>query len=151
MPLPLQETLLISNIDKVSFRTQVDAMRLFGFKGAGYQRGAWTVPDNSCRVLWFPRFFPEKNWSNIIGVYGETIAEVAITADGRSSIRDQINRGQNDSREEFIVFGKRAPDAPYRYEGTFIPDFSKDLHDRLLFNRIREVESLIALDASQPA
>lgn len=118
-------------------------MRLFGFKGAGYQRGSWTVPDNSCRVLWFPQFFPNNNWNNIIGVDGETIVEVAITADGRSSIRDQIKRGQDGVREEFIVFGKRAPGAPYRYEGTFIPDFSRDLHDRLLFNRIREVESLI--------
>ncbi|MCV5754273.1 hypothetical protein OFN51_36305, partial [Escherichia coli] len=38
--------------DNVVFQKQIEALRCFGFKGNGYQRGAWKIPDGSNDWVW---------------------------------------------------------------------------------------------------
>ncbi len=70
--------------DNVLFRTQIDAMRCFGFTGKGWQRGVWNIPDGSGDTLWFPRLYPHGSWHNELIEGGSVISARAIDEEGRA-------------------------------------------------------------------
>lgn len=138
-PEPVIERGIVSIADNVVFRTQIDAMRCFGFKGKGWQKGAWTIPDGSNDFLWFPRLFEHGMWRNEISEDGTKIYERAINAEGRASLEKQRSEMRVQPNRRAIVFAKAQDPLGYkllRYVGTFQPNFSETDEEVITFDRI---------------
>ncbi len=133
----------VSIDDNIVFRTQIEAMRCFGFKGKGWQRGAWVIPDGSGDVVWFPRLYKYGIWENSLSADGESISEKAINQAGKDSIEKQMSDGF--PGRNYIVFAKAKDPLGYnllRYVGTFQMDRNSSNPDEIVFNRIRTKESI---------
>lgn len=128
----------ISIADNVAFKTQVEALRCFGFAGEGYQRGAWRIKDGSNDLVWFPRLFPHGLWVNELSEDGKTISERAVGQEGIDSIAQQRNDYENGRVRQHIVFAK-ARDALgqnlLRFVGCFEMDLENSKRDVLRFTR----------------
>lgn len=131
--------------DNVLFRTQVDAMRCFGFTGKGHQRGIWKVRDGSGDMLWFPRLYEHGMWRNELCKEGKVIYERAINEDGRASIRKQRKEFEENPNQNLIVFAKARDSLGFqllRYVGTFRVNLADLSEDHLSFNRERVSETV---------
>lgn len=144
-PAPVIERGVVKIADNVVFRTQIDAMRCFGFKGNGWQKGAWTIPDGSNDYLWFPRLFEHGMWRNELSEDGTEIHERAIDSDGRASIQKQRRDIREMPNRKAIVFAKAKDALGYsllRYVGTFQPRRSETDPDVISFDRIATSEKI---------
>lgn len=92
--------------DNVTFRTQAEAMRCFGFTGKGFQRGAWIIPDGTQDIVWFPRLFTHNIWENELSADGKHIFERAINDEAVKSIAKQLKESKDCPDRKFIVFAK---------------------------------------------
>ncbi|WP_100644040.1 AbaSI family restriction endonuclease [Alteromonas facilis] len=137
----------VSIKDNVTFRTQVEALKCFGFKGRGYQRGAWKIPDGSEDWVWFPRLYEHGMWHNNLTEQGQVIEEVAINEEGIKSIEQQKKTLEDRPNGKAIVFAK-AKDALgfnlLRYVGTFTPDLSVSDETKMIFRRVATIEPVRA-------
>jgi hypothetical protein len=128
----------ISVADNVAFKTQVEALRCFGFAGKGYQRGAWRINDGSNDWVWFPRLFQHGHWINELSEDGRTISERAVGQEGIDSIARQRADYERGRVRQHIVFAK-AKDAlgqnVLRFVGCFELDLESSEHDVLRFRR----------------
>jgi very-short-patch-repair endonuclease len=144
-PEPVIERGVLKISDNVVFRKQIDAMRCFGFKGNGWQKGAWTIPDGSKNYLWFPRLFEHGMWRNELSEDGTVIHERAINSDGRASIEKQRQDIGELPNRKAIVFAK-AKDALghslLRYVGTFQARRSETDPEVISFDRIATSEKV---------
>lgn len=144
-PEPVIQRGIVRISDNVVFRTQIDAMRCFGFRGNGWQKGAWTIPDGSNDYLWFPRLYEHSIWRNEISEDGTEIRERAINSEGRLSIEKQRQVIDEHPNRRAIVFAK-AQDALgfnlLRYVGTFQPRQSEADPDVITFDRIATSEKV---------
>lgn len=135
---PVIEKGSISIADNVAFKTQVEALRCFGFAGKGYQRGVWKIKDGSNDVVWFPRLFPHGLWVNELSEDGKTISERAVGSEGIDSIAGQRDAYEKGRVGQHIVFAK-AKDAlgqnVFRFVGTFEIDPENSERDVLRFKR----------------
>lgn len=135
---PVIEKGSISVADNVAFKTQVEAMRCFGFTGKGYQRGVWRIKDGSNDLVWFPRLFPHGLWINELSEDGKTISERAVAQEGIDSIAKQRADYEQGRVRQHIVFAK-ARDAlgqnVLRFVGCFEIDLENSERDVLRFNR----------------
>lgn len=142
----------ISVADNVLFRLQIDAMRCFGFTGAGWMKGAWRIPDGSGDWLWFPRLFEHGMWKNELCNEGRVINERArsepiLNAKARESLRKQRADFEKDPHRKMIVFSK-AKDALggqlLRYVGTFKANLTPEHYspDNLRFDLVRKEEEV---------
>ncbi|MGY6551700.1 MAG: AbaSI family restriction endonuclease [Erythrobacter sp.] len=127
--------------DNVLFRTQIDAMRCFGFTGKGWQRGAWEIPDGSGDMLWFPRLYPHGMWHNELIESGTVISERAINDEGRASVRKQRIDYEKNPKRRFIVFA-RGKDALgnnlFRYVGVFKPEVDETQDNEIKFKLVQD-------------
>ncbi|WP_354689589.1 AbaSI family restriction endonuclease [Lentibacter algarum] len=143
-PEPVIERGFVKIADNVVFRTQIDAMRCFGFKGNGWQKGAWKIPDSDC-YLWFPRLFEHGMWQNELSEDGKVIHERAINSDGRASIAKQRRDISEYPNRKAIVFAKAKDALGYsllRYVGTFQPRMTETHPDVISFDRIKTCEKV---------
>jgi hypothetical protein len=142
----------ISVADNVLFRLQIDAMKCFGFTGAGWMKGAWRIPDGSGDWLWFPRLFEHGIWKNELCDGGRVINERAanepkLNEKARASLRKQRLDLAKDPDRNIIVFSK-AKDALgnrlLRYVGTFKVNLTREHEslNNLRFDRVRETEKV---------
>jgi hypothetical protein len=145
---PIIEKGYISTDDNVVFRTQVEALRCFGFEGKAWMKGKWPVPSMGEEFeseVWFPRLYEHGIWENSLENEGTLIREVAKTEEAERSIAKQRLSIERSPGKRFIVFAK-ARDALnlnlLRYVGTFI--IKTDSSDRkiLEFERVATVESV---------
>lgn len=144
-PEPVIERGVIKIADNVVFKRQIDAMRCFGFKGNGWQKGAWTIPDGSNDLLWFPRLFEHGMWRNELSEDGKEIHERAINSDGRASIEKQRRDISEQPNRRIIVFAKAKDPLGYnllRYVGTFQPRHSETDPEVITFDRIATHEKV---------
>jgi very-short-patch-repair endonuclease len=143
-PEPVIERGVMRIEDNVVFRTQVDAMRCFGFKGNGWQRGVWPIPGSN-KYLWFPRLFEHGMWRNELSEDGTVIHERAINTDGRVSIEKQRLDISKQPDRKAIVFAKAKDALGYnllRYVGTFQPRRSETDPEVISFDRIATCEKV---------
>lgn len=105
----------ISVEENVSFTTQVDALRCFGFTGRTLWKGAWNVKDGSGRRVWFPRLTKQDVWDNRLT---ETAHGATITVERFDGVPDPATPGV-----DMIVFA-RATDSYgatlFRFKGVFV-------------------------------
>lgn len=142
---PVIERGHVSIKDNVLFRTQVEAMRCFGFKGKGWQRGAWTIPDGSNDLVWFPRLYPHGIWHNELTDNGQTIYERAICDEGIHSIKKQREDNSKYPKRKYIVFAKAKDVLGFnllRYVGSFQMNFDNCTSDVLRFDRASPEEEV---------
>lgn len=135
----------VSIQDNVVFHTQIEAMRCFGFRGNGWQRGAWKIPDGTGDVIWFPRLYPHGMWNNELAEGGKKIFERAANEDGVSSIKQQIEEGAQRPHVKWIVFAKAKDHLGfnlYRYVGSFKMNIDESTEDNLVFDRVSSVEAV---------
>lgn len=123
----------ISTSDNVVFRYQIDALRLFGFKGAGYQKAAWLIKDGSNDMVWFPRLYEHGIWLNELSHDGQRIYERAANYEARESLKKQlVDEGIKYKGAKKIIFAKAKDPLGadmLRYVGSFkmnMDDFSED-------------------------
>ena len=147
LPIIKKGALLVD--DNVVFKTQVEAMRCFGFSGNGYQRGAWTIPDGSFDTVWFPRLFTHGMWKNQLVNNGTRILEEAIYDDGYYnpnallSIKKQLESEKKHAGRKHIVFAKSKDNLGFnllRYVGTFVMNVKESSDNCLVFDRLRVKE-----------
>lgn len=128
-----------------AFRTQVEVMKCFGFKGRGWMKGAWTIPDGSRDNVWFPRLYPHGIWENELVNNGTRILERATDMDGILSIQKQRDIERKQQKRSHIVFAK-SKDALgsnlLRYVGTFQVNEIECPPDCLIFERIASEEAV---------
>ena len=142
----------VSVDDNVVFRTQVEAMRCFGFTGKGWQRGAWKINDGTDDILWFPRLYQHGIWHNELINDGTRICEKAavgedstVNEEAIASIKKQIEDGKKRPSRTNIVFAKARDSLGFnllRYVGTFKMNFSESTEDNLIFDRVGERENV---------
>lgn len=141
---PVIERGFISVADNVTFRTQVEAMRCFGFKGNGWQRGAWRIPDGTSTLVWFPRLYEHGIWQNELSPDGERIYERALK--GSEEALKSIAKQKYDEHLEpkvNIVFAKAKDSLGFnllRYVGTFKMNLDASTEEEIVFNKIRSEE-----------
>lgn len=145
----------ISTEDNIVFRTQVEALRCFGFKGKGWQRGAWSIPDGSNDLVWFPRLYPHGIWHNKLIDNGQIILECAGSEEiGNRKVYNEeaiasINKQREDNskypKRKYIVFAKAKDNLGFnllRYVGTFQMNFDDTSPEVLRFDRVRAEEAI---------
>lgn len=140
---PIIERGYLDVADNVTFRTQIEAMRCFGFSGNGYQRGAWTIPDGSTDIIWFPRLYKHFIWHNELSPDGRHIYERALDEEGRVSIAKQIKDARAKPDSKMIVFAKSKDTLGanlLRYVGTFKINFDESSLDLIQFDLVRTRE-----------
>jgi len=131
----------VSIQDNVVFRLQTEAMRCFGFKGKGWQRGTWIVPDGTHDVVWFPRLYEHGLWLNELSSDGQVIFARALNGneEGKASIAKQIAEGRLYPERKWIVFAKAKDNLGFnllRYVGSFHVNFDESSDDVLVFNLV---------------
>ncbi len=135
----------VSIDDNVVFHTQVEALRCFGFKGKGWQRGEWIIPDGSHDSVWFPRLYHHGKWHNELADNGKIIYERAINKDGVISITKQRESNLQYPKRKVIVFAK-AKDVLglnlLRYVGSFQMNLDQNESDVLRFDRFSIQEAV---------
>lgn len=135
----------IDERENVVFRNQVDALRCFGFTGKGWQKAAWTIPDGTKDLVWFPRLYAHNNWLNSLEDDGRVLLERATTAEGVNSIAKQKAQYIQKNHNYNIVFAK-AKDAfgqnLLRYVGTFKVNLLKSTENCLRFDLVRTREDI---------
>ena len=141
----------VSVKDNVVFRTQIEAMRCFGFTGKGWQRGAWKINDGTDDVVWFPRLYEHGMWHNELVNNGTRICERArkedsiINTEAIASIKKQKEDGEKHRDRKHIVFAKARDSLGFnllRYVGTFIMNPDESTADNLIFGRVSEQENV---------
>lgn len=140
---------IVSIKDNVVFRTQVEALRCFGFSGKGWQRGAWIIPDGTHDAVWFPRLYRHGIWLNELTDEGKTIYERALKddasayEDGVRSIEKQRENNSKHPDRKYIVFAKARDALGFnllRYVGSFTMNFDETAPDVLRFDRVSSDE-----------
>jgi very-short-patch-repair endonuclease len=69
-----------------AFRTHRDALRCFGYQKGHLQKAVWSLPDVTVQALgekgawivWFPKLYKYKDWSNTISEDGTEITEICM-------------------------------------------------------------------------
>lgn len=129
--------------DNVVFRTQVEAMQCFGFRGRGWQRGAWTIPDGSEDWVWFPRLYEHFLWKNELSPDGKHLFQRAMNDEGITSIAKQMTNARENLSRKVIVLAKARDTLGLnllRYVGTFRVNAAKSTRDCMQFDRVRTRE-----------
>lgn len=129
----------VSISDNVVFRKQIEAMRCFGFKGKGWQKGGWKIPDGTNDILWFPRLFEHGIWKNELSSDGTKIYERAINDDAKLSIIEQKKDHSMYPNRKIIVFAKALDPLGFkllRYIGNFKVDLGHNSENEMVFNRV---------------
>lgn len=125
--------------DNVTFRLQVDALKCFGFKGKGWQKGAWNIPDGKGDWVWFPRLYPHFIWNNELTSDGLHIFQRATCEKGRKHNESQNEKAKLENKGNVIVFAK-AKDAlgsnVLRFVGTFRHNLEASNEHAIQFDRV---------------
>jgi len=103
----------ISVEDNVAVRRQVDALRIFGAKFKGYQRGWWNIKGTN-QAVWFPRLYTSKTWTNSLSEDGLTIVEAKT--DGAKL---DGNGGPDTDRVVFGHYKNALGETVYKFVGLF--------------------------------
>ena len=131
--------------DNDVFQLQIEALKCFGFKGKGYQRGAWKIPDGSNYVVWFPRLYRHGCWHNYLKDSGKTIVERAVSGDGLKSIKEQRAEEEKYKGRNHIVFAKSKDALGFnllRYVRTFEMALFDSTDNYLIFKQVRSQEPI---------
>jgi very-short-patch-repair endonuclease len=135
----------ISVHDNVVFKTQVEALKCFGFNGNGWQKGAWLIPDGSHDIVWFPRLYPHGLWHNQLADNGKIVLERATSAEGIASIAKQRKNNSAYPERKYIIFAKSKDVLGFnllRFVGTFKMNFDVTDSDILQFDLISSIEPI---------
>jgi hypothetical protein len=129
--------------DNVTFKVQVEAMKCFGFKGKGYQRGAWNINDGTGDWIWFPRLYEHYIWINEMTADGQHIYQRANSDEARNQNISSLEGSQNTQEPNVIVFAKARDSLGanlLRYVGTFRRDIVQSCADFIKFDLVRTHE-----------
>lgn len=120
-------------------------MKCFGFKGKGWQKGAWTIRDGSDDWLWFPRLYPhDDRWSNELAPDGKTIFQRGLTGEAEEHNHKQLEEERKRPKKRSVIVFAKAKDSLglnlLRYVGTFRMDREESSRKALIFRRIETRE-----------
>ncbi|MFM2477347.1 AbaSI family restriction endonuclease [Celerinatantimonas sp. MCCC 1A17872] len=140
----------ISLKDDVVFKTQIEAMKCFGFKGKGYQKGAWEIPDGTHDCVWFPRLYEHFIWNNNLSqdgmrIYEEASHDKSKIEQAKTSISSQKEEEIELGERKHIVFAKAKDVFGFnllRYVGTFRMNLDASTDTCIRFDRISDKESI---------
>lgn len=127
--------------DNVAFRRQDEAMKCFGFKGKGWQKGVWKIPDGSADSLWFPRLYRhDPRWENELSLHDKTICQRGLTDEGQAHNRKELEKERGMPEERSVIVFAKAKDSLganlLRYVGTFRMDRETSSDAALIYRRI---------------
>ena len=129
--------------DNVTFKLQIEALKCFGFKGKGYQRGAWNIKDGTGDWVWFPRLYEHFIWINEMTADGQHIYQRANNDEARKQNKSSLEGLQNTQESNVIVFAKAKDSLGanlLRYVGTFRVNRDQSCADFIKFDLIRTHE-----------
>ena len=135
----------VSARESVIFRTQIEVLQCFGFRGKAWMKGTWTIPDGTGDFIWFPKLYRDGNWHNELVEDGRKIYERALTNAGVLSIERQVHEAHRDPFRTAIVFGRHRESkrrTSLRYIGSFRVNLEASTPEALVFDRVREEEPL---------
>jgi len=117
------------------FLYQLDALKLFGFKGKGYQKGYWELKGHDSAV-WFPRLYQSGEWHNTLSKDSNEIVQKRII----NGVLKPHHLPKHDRR---IVFGRYKNilgQTVYKFYGMFRVDWERT--DELIQVFLREETKL---------
>lgn len=141
--IPIIERGYLDVKDNVIFKLQIEAMKCFGFKGRGYQRGAWNINDGTRDWVWFPRLYEHFIWINEMTADGQHIYQRANNDEAKNLNRSSLERLRNTEEPNAIVFAKAKDSLGanlLRYVGTFRRDIEQSCADFIKFDLVRTHE-----------
>lgn len=105
--------------DNIAFRRIADACNCFGYNYQSYQKGGANHPHFDNVLLWFPKLFENKGWSNTISTDETVITEYALVESERHL---HFDKHINDKRNQRLVFAKAKDSLGmilYRFKGLY--------------------------------
>lgn len=144
-PIPHLERGYISRNTNAVFKYQRDALECFGYLGGHYQRGAWTLADDSSRAVWFPRLYETKDWDNSLSEDGTTIVEKRKDGTSRNSKNKYEEKWKN--RIVFARYSDELGAVLYRYVGEFALDHSQSSPTMGIFKLVADEVKTIPASA----
>lgn len=119
--------------DNVSLLSHRDVLRLFGYKGGHYQRGAWPIVRFN-EMVWFPKLYPNSDWENSFNKETNTITEHRKDKSviGPPDQNDQPNRLVFAHQRN--IFGQTV----YKFYGIFRTDLSRSNNVYHYHNRVEQ-------------
>jgi len=117
--------------ERPRFRTQLDALRCFGYEGGRRQKAVWpNSPDKTGWQVWFVRCVPHKTWSNTLSEDGLILTETLLNRELESKHLKKNRKGKK------ITFARRTDvlnQTLYEFIGVFelIGECSRDEYDNI--------------------
>ena len=127
--------------DNVGFLNHRDALKCFGYTGGHYQKAGWGIP-NSNKSIWFPKFFINDSWINLLSDDFETISMAAhpdsdwacnITED---TYKKLITTPPVGTILVFGFFKDVLGQTIYKFLGEFIQSVEESDVNKIIFKRI---------------
>ncbi|MGM7667634.1 HNH endonuclease [Microbacterium sp. A93] len=114
----------LSARDPIPFRTHLEVAKLFGRSYKGHQTATFQLDEST--EVWFPKMYPNGDWSNILSDDGEVITMQHIQGGKYGGVMET-----DPIREYVITFGHAKPAAGPRFY-TFLGVFegAPQLSDR---------------------
>lgn len=119
--------------DEVPFPKHVDVARLFGRTYKGHQRA--TIPLDASTVIWFPKMYPNADWTNVLEDQG-TVIRMTPQPGGSYSMGDK----DPSSRQRVVTFGHvRDWGSPfYKFMGVFEVDQEASTDEEWVHRRLSD-------------
>lgn len=117
--------------DNVVFLYHRDALRLFGYDGKHYQRGAWEIKNKKTWV-WFPKLYENGHWKNQLTNNSSTIIQ-------EQYIKNKLVKTKlpsNDNRIVFAHYKNVLGQTVYKFYGLYEVDWEKTNNFTHIFKRI---------------
>lgn len=134
---------LVDCSKSVILRKQKYALKLFGYSGGEYQRGAWKIPDGSGDLVWFPRLYEQDGWDNDLSHDGKTIFERPKTKQAKETIKRSLKTGFDaGNRIVFARIQNSLGQTLYRYVGTFCINLECSNSGQVIYNRVKTIEPI---------
>jgi len=124
--------------DRPRFRTQLEALRCFGYQGGARQRAIWpSSPDKYGWQVWFVRVIPHKTWANTLSEDGTILTETLLDKNLEDKQRSENREGMK------ITFARRKDllnQTLYEYIGVFrkVGSCQRDENGKLYWKYVRQ-------------
>jgi hypothetical protein len=115
------------------FDTHAQVSNLFGHSYKQWYKGLARHAAEPALTIWFPRFFRNDEWDNVLSDDEETIYERKITGNDEY-VRECLNEPENFTRLVFAAMRNQRK-VKYRFHGLYEIDLQTSLRDSLVTYR----------------
>lgn len=127
--------------DDCAFRTMVDAANCFGnnYKPKGVWSGGAKHPNETDKIIWFPKLYRNNEWNNSISDDEKVITEISAETDKIKSHIDSVISSKIYLRVVFARVKSPLGDIMYRFKGLYkFNQKDSNYNNGLIWERVAE-------------